>query len=266
MHIEIYTFFYKDGIIPFGSDIHIPTMSGNVFCNTKMPIIGDDRGDSISEKNKYYSELTGIYWVWKNTKQDYTGSCHYRRYFTAYEEPVFYKLKRLLYWPLGLWKKRYGLIYSQNVALFKNRIINQSQIEIILKDYDAILPLKRMFRYSVKAHFERYHMLSDLECIQSILTEKYPEYLLAFNKVMNGNRLYANNMFILPRSIFEKYSSWLFDILFEFENRKNLKEYTGYQQRIMGFLSERLLTTWFFHHNFKIKELPIIYFKHFKTQ
>jgi hypothetical protein len=241
-------------------------MSGNAFYNTKMPIIGDNKGDSISEKNMYYSELTGIYWVWKNTEQDYTGCCHYRRYFTVHDEPLAYKLKRILYWPLGLWKKRYGLIYTRNVPYFKNKIINKSQVELILKNYDVILPIQRIFRYTVKTHFKRYHKLKDLESIQSILSEKCPGYLPAFSKVMAGNRLYANNMFIMPRSVFEDYSSWLFEILFEFEKRNNLEEYTGYQQRIMGFLGERLLTTWFYHHNFNVKELPIVYFKHFKTQ
>ena len=26
----------------------------------------DDTGDSISSRNKHYSELTGWYWIWKN--------------------------------------------------------------------------------------------------------------------------------------------------------------------------------------------------------
>ena len=42
--------------------------------------VGDNTGDHISEKNCYYSELTGMYWVWKNSHAKVVGTCHYRRY------------------------------------------------------------------------------------------------------------------------------------------------------------------------------------------
>jgi hypothetical protein len=48
------------------------------------------------------------------------------------------------------------------------------------------------------------------------------------------------------------------------KKRINPADYTGYQQRIFGFLAERLLTVWFDHENLKIKELPVIYFKRLK--
>ena len=45
-------------------------------------MIKDNVGDNISDRNPYYCEMTGVYWVWKNDKSsDYLGSCHYRRVF-----------------------------------------------------------------------------------------------------------------------------------------------------------------------------------------
>ena len=125
--IKIYVFFYKkSSVLELGS-IYQPVMAGKALLNFNTSIAGDDTGNNISDKNKYYSELTGIYWVWKNTEQSVTGACHYRRYFTAQSEPLLYKLKRFLYYPVGLYKKRYGLIYTKNTKLFIDRIINHDR-------------------------------------------------------------------------------------------------------------------------------------------
>jgi hypothetical protein len=106
--LKIYVFYYKKGSILELDQIYQPIMAGNSFLEGRTDFPGDDTGDNISSKNKYYSELTGIYWVWKNTRQDITGACHYRRYFTAQPEPFLYQLKRLLYFPAGLHKKSKG--------------------------------------------------------------------------------------------------------------------------------------------------------------
>jgi len=125
LNIKIYIFHYKNGAILRSDSVYQPIMAGNALLSDAKSITGDDTGENISTKNKYYSELTGTYWVWKNTHQDVTGTCHYRRFFTAQPEPFWYKLKRLMYYPVGLYKKRFGLIYTENVRLFKPRILNQ---------------------------------------------------------------------------------------------------------------------------------------------
>lgn len=264
-NIRIYVHYYKETEIPVKNDLYWPVMAGNALYNTQNEqFITDDTGDHISDRNKTYSELTGIYWAWKNTNQPVVGSCHYRRYFTAQAEPFDHRLKRLIYYPVGLYKKRFGLIYTKNVKRFGNRILNAIEIQSILTDYDAILPQRRKLKYSVRQHYERYHKSEDLALLEQILENDYPEYLQSYSEIMQGKRLYANNMFVLNDEYFQAFMKWLFAVLFEFEKRTNINEYQGYQQRIFGFLGERLLTVWFHHHKLKVKELPVVYFKKLK--
>ena len=263
---KIYVFYYKKGSVLKTDEIYQPVMAGNALLTGNNTISGDDTGENISDKNPYYSELTGIYWVWKNTSQDVTGTCHYRRFFTAQPEPIIYKLKRLLYFPARLYRKRLGLIYTGNTDLFVPRILNQQEINNLLIQYDAILPLARKLKYSVETHYRRYHDIQDLYLLKSILTEKYPEYLQAFQSVMTSKKLYANNMFILKDEHFQEFMGWWFDLLFEFERRIDLNKYTDYQKRILGFMAERLLNIWFMKKQLNCVELPVIYFKRFKSE
>ena len=46
-----------------------------------------------------------------------------------------------------------------------------------------------------------------------------------------------------------KYCQWLFSILFKLEQEINLKNYTGYQQRVLGYIAERLLDVWIEHNH-----------------
>ncbi len=264
--IKVYVFYYKGGQVLKLDSIYKPVMAGNELLKSSINITGDNTGDNISAKNKHYSELSGIYWVWKNTNQSITGACHYRRYFTLQQEPLLYKLKRVLYYPAGLYQKRYGLIYTKNTELFIKRIIDQNEIHSLLQKYDAILPQARKMKYSVETHYKKYHKISDLNLVESILKEKYPEFVEAFHDVLKNKRLYANNMFVLKDKHFQEFMEWWFDLLFEFEKRTDLNTYTGYQQRIMGFLAERLLNVWFRKKQLNCVELPVIYFKHFKFE
>src|SRR5690554_383993 len=264
---KIYIIYYKKGTIIKHDDFYQPLMSGNYYAHeTHPPFLGDDTGDNISDKNPFYSELTGIYWLWKNTDNPVTGVCHYRRFYTAKPEPLSYRVLRMLYSFIGLGRQRHGLIYTKDINLFRSKILSEEELTALLNQYDAILPQARKLKYSVKEHYSRYHESKDLEILEGILQEKYPEYLEAFAAVLAGNRLYANNMFVLKDPEYRKFMSWWFDMIFEFENRAGLEHYSGYQKRIIGFIAERLLTVWFRKEQLNCKELPLIYFKSLKNE
>ena len=201
--LKIYSIHYKsDNQIVLNDQNYINVWAGKNDSVNKTVLVGDDSGDNISAKNKYYSELTGLYWVWKNTNQEITGCCHYRRFFTANAEPFHYKLKRNLYYLAGIWKKRYGLIYTSNLDKWRSQILSADEIISILKDYEAIMPVRRKLKCSVVEHYDRYHDINDLMLIKEILKKDYPKYLASFDKTMNKKRLFANNMFILNHERF----------------------------------------------------------------
>lgn len=262
---KMFVFHYKPDIQSLGDNSYLQIWAGKNNSSIMSGLTGDDTGDNISSKNKYYSELTGIYWAWKNNSADIWGTCHYRRFYTIASEPTFYKLKRFGYYLAGIGRKRYGLIYTSDLNLWKSKIITQSEVYELLQKYDAIMPVKRKLRYSVEEHYRRYHNIQDLNLLRSIIETSSGEYLESFDKMLRQNRLYANNMFILGNERFQELMKWLFMLLFEFEKLVTLNSYSGYQERIMGFLSERLITCWFMHHELNCKELNLIYFKKFKN-
>lgn len=260
---SVFPFYHKNINPVIADETYSPVMVGSTFFSGETTFQRDDEGDNISDRNKYYCELTGIYWIWKNSKCDVIGTSHYRRYFTAQEEPLSYRIKRFLYHFIGQHRKRHGLIYTNNSPLFIPRILNKGEIEQILSQYDAILPQPRKLRKTIKKHYKSHHKSYGLDILEEIIKEKYPDYLDSYNEVLNSNRLYANNMFILKNHHYQEFMAWWFDILFMFEEsvKKNKSEYPP---RIIGFIAERLLNVWFHKKQLKCMELPIIYFKQAK--
>lgn len=263
---KIFIMYYKEGVILPLDDWYEPLFCGQFPKKNELAFLKDDVGEHISDKNEFYSELTGVYWVWKNTQQKITGICHYRRYFTVLPEPWYLRLKYFLTHPFKVQIGPNPLMYTNNVKKYTPRILTEEQATSLLEQHDVILPRARRFRYSIQTHYHKYHSKADLELIEKILGEKFPEYLDSWHRVLAGNVLYANNMFILKNDKYDEFMSWWFAMLFAFEKESDLESYQDYQRRILGFVAERLLTLWMLHNDLKIIELPLIYFKKFKNQ
>ena len=81
MDIKIAIAYHKPSVL-LQEKYFLPIHVGKALSNQDLHIQGDDEGDNISSKNPLYCELTGLYWLWKNTSADYKGLMHYRRIFT----------------------------------------------------------------------------------------------------------------------------------------------------------------------------------------
>ena len=63
----------------------------------------------------------------------------------------------------------------------------------------------------------------------------------------------------MDKEKFDNYCQWLFGILFELEKKIDLSCSDGYNTRMYGFVSERLLNVWIHHENLSVKEMPVYF-------
>lgn len=254
----------KENIPNVGGE-YVALQVGKAHSKIISGFVSDDSGINISDKNPYYSELTGWYWIWKNQKHDIIGTCHYRRYFTSKGTSMLRKIGTIFQWIAGIYKKHYGLIYTNNISKWQQHILNSSEIKTFLNEFDIILPVAKIFKYSVREQYTKRHRAADITLTREIIKEQQPEYLDSFDAVFTGNRLHSFNMMITRWGIFDEYMRWLFPILFELEKRSDFPKNDPYQKRLCAFMAERLQSVWMNHNELKIKELPVIYFKKSKT-
>lgn len=183
---------------------------------------GDDKGDNISEKNKSYCELTGIYWLWKNVKCDIIGICHYRRYFVRDE----------------------GFITKEYIE----DILNNQK-------YDVIVPTSgETSGKTIKEQYAEHHYIKDFEKCEEVLKRMYPQYSDAFDLTASCGLFTLGNMIITHKSTFDKYCEWLFPLLYEIEEETDISSYDEFQKRLYGYLAERLFRVWLMGNALKVRE------------
>lgn len=195
----------------------------------------DNIGENISRKNPYYCELTGLYWAWKNLKENYIGLVHYRRHFTVSKK-----------------------IPKEENDKFKI-LLTQQQASEKLEKADVILPKKRKYYIeNLYSHYEHTMYVEPLDETRKILEEKYPEYIEEFDKLHKRTSAHMFNMFVMKKEILNDYCTWLFDILFELEKRTDASKYDSFHARFYGRISELLLDVWINKNQVKYEEIKVI--------
>lgn len=209
MSVKIFIMTHKQFEVP-DNPMYIPLQVGRAVAEN-LGYMGDDTGDSISEKNCYYSELTGLYWIWKNYHEaEYVGCCHYRRFLISEKGHVF----------------------------------SEKEIESILQVYDVITTKQVVLNNSYYYGFGQNHNGSVLDETGRVIEELYPEYAEYFYRLVHENRTYFGNMLICRKDLYDAYAHWLFSILQKVEKRADLYAEDEYHRRVLGFISEFLLYVW----------------------
>ena len=125
----------------------------------RKDFIYDDDGDNISVKNSNYCELTGLYWIWKNSKDPYVGICHYRRFFT-----------------------------KNSLSLKKKYFYTYNELEKMLEKTDCLVADRLYVQDdTIYDHYARYHFKKDLDILGKLIEEEFPDYKDAFKDAFSKN-------------------------------------------------------------------------------
>lgn len=185
--------------------------------NESIGFMGDNTGDNISGLNSSFCELTGVYWAWKNLKEEYIGVVHYRRYFSMH--------------------------FLQRDC--RRSILKYSELEPYLGRIKVFVPAKRHYMIeTLYSHYSHTQRAEHLHATRQIILERCPEYVHCFDKVMNQRSGHMFNMMIMERGLFDRYCRWLFDILFELKHSIKDSGLTAYEKRFYGRVAERLFNVW----------------------
>lgn len=198
----------------------IPLQVGAIKTNKRVADLVDCEGDNISEKNGNFSELTGLYWIWKhvvekniNNDKSYTGIIHYRRMFNFSDDDL--------------------------LRLYDN-------------DIDVILPFPMPYEPNIEVHHERYLSKKEWMAVRQALNEIQPEYAVAFKDVLKQGYLYNYNIILAKNRVLSDYCAWLFPILFRIEEINDPMKKKD-PNRYIGYISETLETLYFMYNKNKLK-------------
>ncbi len=220
--LKVYmTRFHKDTLLqnPYKTQEWIcDIQAGAALSEISVADIKDNTGDNISGKNGNYSELSALYWIWKNTRaldrdKEYFGLFHYRRILDLTEE--------------------------DRCRMEENHI-------------DIILPFPTIHYPSANEHHQRYVREEDWQAMTMALAELAPEYAKNMSRIFSQPYFYNYNMLIAKRKIFDDFCEWMFSIL---EKTESLSSPKGWERsdRYIGYLGENLTTLYFMHHKEELK-------------
>lgn len=236
---------HLDAILPQSSLYKVVGLGGY---NSPQTDLDSSAGDSISSRNKYYNELTGMYYVWKNiTDDEPVGICHYRRYFN--------------FIPFGKEANQVIRRLDDETILLLSDSRQAERINDLLNHYDVIVPKVRYSGELIGKEYSYFHDESEWRDFLDLLDQTYGPQVHSLRK---ERRNFSYNMMICKREFFDRYCSQLFPIInriFEMQGIKADVEGARWQPyRYPGYLAERFMTAFINANRVKYYEAEVIWF------
>ena len=158
--------------------------AGAKNAKNRVAELRDNIGVNISEKNGNYSELTVLYWIWKNKlnicgddvdeSRQYFGLAQYRRFLDLSDDDI---------------------------------------LRLQDNDIDVVLPYPMPYEPCIHAHHERYLKNDDWEAMKQSLSELQPKYVNKLEKILGQEYFYNYNVILAKKKVLREYCEWLFPVL-----------------------------------------------------
>jgi len=253
--IEIVVSYHKPSKV-FQSDALKPMQLGKATAKIDLGFRGDDTGDNISHKNKYYGEYTAFYWLWKNSRADVKGFMHYRRLLDLASVDGKDKVIALE-----------DIESPEQVVLDLG--LNNKNISKIMENADVIIKNAENingFGGNIEEQYKAYHTPEYLDYAMAIIKQDFPDIYPAAKRILAGNIGWFKNLVIMKAQLFDALCEFKFGVLEKLEekvdvNRPEIASGWRYTTRYAAFIGERL--TMFFveylrEQGVKIAEFPVV--------
>lgn len=268
-------YFYKEQEY-LQNDACIPIQVGYDETLVDMGIQKDNEGDCRAEKHPYYSELSGLYWIWKNVNSEYKGLFHHRRAFTLRGESISTKLYHMyrIVRCVGANFFKYKMFFNLhqvrvNEIEYKKRILEFLECvkTDVLGKYDMIVPVPAFFWPTCIRDYFSVIEYNIFNLVGDIIRRDWSCYEKFWNKTISGRSLYYANISIMRSDLFELYCTFMFGV---FDKLEDLLIKDGFyislskekfMSRRFGYLGELLTNTFILcqkEEGVKIKELCVL--------
>jgi hypothetical protein len=192
----------------------------------------DDQGENISDQNPWLGDLTGLYWAWKNTQDEWVGTNQYRRSYDEADVRAIDPRENRLW--ISTWVQ-----FPYSIAQQYRQCHGDIGLQVL---WEAARQQRIALDIKMIEHMDNINIVSPC------------------------------NMFFAHRTVFDRVCSVLFEIIFELRDGvryslpyMQIAPNGQPQTRMLAFLAERILSLIYINSRYflgTVDVTPIRYYTH----